>query len=379
MAARAPLFRSAAPRPSSRRAGSPVIPTAMRALLKRSPGPGLTLATVPVPAVRAGEILVRVAAGGICGTDLHIYTWNEWAASRIKAPRIIGHEFCGTVVACAPDVTGVGVGDFIAGEGHVACGECAPCRRGDLHICARLEIIGIDRDGAFAEYVVMPARNAWHLRREVVPLEVAAIMDPLGNAVHTALAADPAGRTVAVIGCGPIGLMAIAVLRLSGAAFVAASDVRPERRALAAHLGADLILEPGREDVPTRLQAATGGQGVDIVLEMSGQPAGIHDALRGVRAGGWVSLLGLPSRPVELDLTNEIIFKMVHVQGVFGRRIWQTWERATTLLRRGLNIRPIITHRLSLEDYEEAFALLRSGAAGKVIFLLDAGQREESS
>jgi len=362
--------RPTAPQRAPGRERAPQLPTRMRALVKTAAAPGLVLQTVPVPQVRAGEILVRVQAGGICGTDLHIFRWNAWAASRVRPPRVIGHEFAGTVVAAAPDVTGVAVGDFVAGEGHVACGVCPACRRGDPHVCERLEIIGIDRGGAFADYVAMPARNAWHLRRESVPLEVAAVMDPLGNAVHTALAKDPAGQRVVVIGCGPIGLMAIAVLRLSGAAFVAASDIRPERRALAVQVGAGLVLDPGTEDVPAALRAATGGEGVDIALEMSGHPGGMHDALRAVRTGGWVSLLGLPAGPVELDLTNEIIFRMVHVQGIFGRRLWQTWEQATALLRRGLDITPIITHRLPLEAFADAFALLEAGAAGKVVFLV---------
>jgi threonine 3-dehydrogenase len=347
------------------------LPAQMRALVKHAPGPGLTLQTVPVPLLGAGEILVRVEAGGICGTDLHIYTWDEWAASRIHPPRIIGHEFCGTVAATAPDVTRVHVGDFIAGESHVACGVCQDCRGGREHICERLEILGVDRNGAFADYVAMPARNAWRLGRGSVPVEVAAVMDPLGNAVHTALATDLVGKSVAVIGCGPIGLMAIPVAQLAGAAFVGASDVRAERRTLARRVGADLVLDPAKDDVPGRLREATEGVGVDVVLEMSGSPAGIRDGLRALRSGGWMSQLGLPSRPVEIDLANEVIFKMAHIQGIFGRRIWQTWEQATALLGRGLDITPIITHRLPLEAFEEAFALLRSGSAGKVILSLN--------
>ncbi|MDQ7849954.1 MAG: L-threonine 3-dehydrogenase [Armatimonadota bacterium] len=365
------MARPAARQPDLLPNRPPTLPGRMRALVKPVPGPGLTLTTLPVPVPQAGEVLVRVAAGGICGTDLHIYRWNEWAASRVRPPRVVGHEFCGTVAAVAPGVSEVQVGDFVAGEGHVACGQCPACRRGDAHICDRLEIIGIDRDGAFADYVVLPARNAWRLDPATVPLEVAAVMDPLGNAVHTALATDPAGRRVAVIGCGPIGLMAIAVLRAAGAAFIAASDLRPERRALARQAGADLVLDAAG-DVPARLREATGGEGVDVVLEMSGHPGGIRDALRALRGGGWISLLGLPSRPVEVDLTNDIIFKAVHLQGIFGRRLWQTWEQATALLQRGLDIRPLITHRFPLEAYQEAFALLEAGAAGKVVFVLAA-------
>jgi len=347
------------------------LPTNMRALVKEAPGPGLALRTVPVPPVGPGEVLVRVAAGGICGTDLHIYTWDAWAAGRLRPPVIVGHEFCGTVVATGEGVTTPAVGDFIAGESHLACGACRECRGGREHICERLQVLGVDRDGAFAEYVALPARNAWRLDPQRVPVEVAAVMDPLGNAVHSALAADPVGRAVAVIGCGPIGLMAIAVLRLAGAALVAASDVRPERRALARQLGADLVLDPAADDVPARLRAATGGHGVDIVLEMSGHPAGLRDGLRGLRPGGFVALLGLPAGPVEVDLAGDVIAKAARLQGIYGRRIWETWEQATALLSRGLEIRPVITHRLPLARFAEAFALLAEGRAGKVILTVE--------
>jgi threonine 3-dehydrogenase len=344
----------------------------MRALVKPGSGPGLALRTVPVPTPGPEEILVRVEAGGICGTDLHIYNWNAWAASRVIPPRIIGHEFCGAVAASGPEVSGVAVGDFIAGESHLSCDRCRACRRGERHICERLEVLGVDRDGAFADYLVMPARNAWRLDRREIPLTVAAVMDPLGNAVHAAFASAAggalAGRTVAIIGCGPIGLMAIGVVRLAGAAFVAASDPMPERRALAERMGADLVL--AATDVPARVRAATGGEGVDVVLEMSGHPAGIRDGLRSLRNGGWMSQLGLPARPVEIDLATDVIFPMAHLQGIYGRRIWDTWEQATTLLRRGLDLSPVITHVLPLERYEEVFTLLRSGAAGKVVLTL---------
>ncbi len=373
MARPAPLPTQPSPAPTVRPLHKRVtaIPAQMRALVKSGPGPGLVLHTVPVPAPGADEILVRVEAGGICGTDLHIYGWNAWAASRIHPPRIIGHEFCGTIAAVGPEVSGVAVGDFIAGESHIACEDCRSCRRGDRHICERLEVLGVDRDGAFADYLVMPARNAWRLERRAIPLAVAAVMDPLGNAVHAAFGAGGgaslAGRTVAIIGCGPIGLMAIGVARLAGASFVAASDPVAGRRALAARMGADLVLDGA--DVPARIRAATA-PGVDVVLEMSGHPAGIGDALRSLRHGGWMSQLGLPARPVEIDLANDVIFPMAQIQGVFGRRIWETWEQATALLRRGLDITPVITHVLPLERFEEAFVLLRSGAAGKVVLTL---------
>ncbi len=345
------------------------MPGRMRALAKTDAGPGLELIDVPVPAIRSDEILVHVFAGGICGTDLHIYEWDDWARSRIHPPLVLGHEFCGTVAEVGRDVSQVAVGDFISGEGHIACGECHSCRTGNAHICERLRIIGVDRDGAFAEFVAMPAANAWKLDA-TIPRDVAAIMDPLGNAVHAALETSLAARGVAVIGCGPIGLMAIAVCRMAGATFVAASDLSDQRLALAARMGADLVLDARTDDVPARIREATDGQGVDVVLEMSGHERGLRDGLRALRNGGWVSLLGLPRGPMAVDFANEVIFKEANLVGIFGRRIWRTWEQATALLRKGLDVTPVITHRLPLGRYEEAFALLRSGTAGKVILYL---------
>jgi len=341
----------------------------MRALVKADSGPGLQLTEVPIPSVGPGQVRVKVFAGGICGTDLHIYTWDPWARARIHPPRVIGHEFAGTVVEAAADVSLVAVGEFVAGEGHIACGACPSCRQGRPHICERLQIIGVDRDGAFADYVVMPATNAWKLA-PAISREVAAIMDPLGNAVHAALETSLAAQAVAIIGCGPIGLMAILICRMAGAAFIAATDVHDYRLGLARRLGADLVLDARKEDVPTRIREATGGTGVDVVLEMSGSSHGLSDGLRALRNGGWVSLLGLPSSKVELDLADTVIFKETHLAGIFGRKLWQTWEQATRLLSLGLDVSPIITHRLPLERFEEAFALLQSGAAGKVILYL---------
>lgn len=341
----------------------------MRALLKADGGPGLHLAEVPIPSIGPGDIRVKVFAGGICGTDLHIYMWDQWARSRIHPPRIIGHEFCGTVVDAAPDVSHVAVGDFIAGEGHLACGTCHSCRQGRTHICERLEVIGVDRDGAFADYVVMPARNAWKLAPSI-SRDVAAIMDPLGNAVHAALETTLTAQTVAVIGCGPIGLMAIPICRMAGAEFVAASDVHDYRLTLARRMGATFVFDARRDDVVARLRQETGGVGVNVVLEMSGSARGLADGLGALANGGWISLLGLPSGSIELDIANGIIFKEAHLAGIFGRKLWQTWEQATTLLTMGLDISPIITHRFPLERYEEGFALLQSGDAGKVILYL---------
>ena len=341
----------------------------MKALAKTDAGPGLELIDVPVSELGPGDVLVQVFAGGVCGTDLHIYQWDAWARSRILPPRVIGHEFCGTVAGLGTEVTEVAAGDFVSAEGHVACGRCHSCRTGSPHICERLQIIGVDRDGGFAEYVAVPAGNVWKLDPSI-PRDVAAVMDPLGNAVHTALQTPLVGKAVAVIGCGPIGLMAIPICHMAGAALVVASDVAEPRLALARRMGADLVLNASAEDVPARIRQATGGRGADVVLEMSGHPRGLRDGLRALGNGGWVSLLGLPSGPVDIDLANEVIFKEAHLAGVFGRRMWETWEQASALLNMGLDITPVITHRFPLERFEEAFALLQSGEAGKVILYL---------
>ncbi len=342
----------------------------MRAIIKARPGPGCELVDVPVPAPGPGEVLIRVAAAGICGTDLHIYGWDSWAQSRVRIPRVIGHEFCGVVAEVGDGVDAVRVGDRVAGECHVACGCCRPCLGGQPHICQRLEIIGIDRDGAFADYVVLPAGNAWRLD-PAIPSDVAAIMDPLGNAVHTAMATEMDGRAVLVTGCGPIGLMAIPVCKMAGAALVIASDVADGRLELARRMGADHVIDARGGGVPERVRKMTGGDGADAVLEMSGHPSGIRDALQAVRGGGWVGLLGLPGAPVELDLVNLVVFKEARLQGIFGRLMWQTWEQMSSMLVRGLDIRPIITHRLPLERFGEAFHGLESGGAGKVILTID--------
>lgn len=342
----------------------------MRALVKPAPGPGLEIRTVPIPRPGPGDVLVKVHAGGICGTDLHIEEWDPWAGSRLRPPRVIGHEFCGTVVEIGPDVHEVSVGDFIAGESHVSCGHCHLCRQGEAHICEALEIVGVDRDGAFAEYVVLPSRNAWSIGPEI-PREVAAIMDPLGNAVHTALAADLAGRSTLIMGCGPIGLCAILIVRRAGATPIVAVDVNPYRLRLARQLGADHVLDGRAEDVRHTVRTLTAGAGADVLLEFSGSPQGLHTGFAALRNGGFAALLGLPHRPVELDLANDVIFKGVRLQGIFGRRLWQTWYQATGLLASGLDIRPVITHRLPLGRFREAFELMRSGTCGKVILTVE--------
>lgn len=338
----------------------------MQALVKETAGPGLTLKTVPVPALHRSSCLVRVAAASICGTDLHIYQWDRWAASRLRPPLVVGHEFCGTVVAVGEDVKEIKVGDYVAGEGHLFCGVCYYCRTGQAHICEKGRIIGVDADGCFAQYVSMPWQNLWKLDDDVPP-EIGAIHDPLGNAVHSVMTAGVAGQTVAVVGCGPIGLCSVAVAKQMGAAAVFAIDVNDYRLELAATMGADFPLSPAAKETVQYVRNETAGLGVDVVLEMSGHPDGIRNAFDMLRKGGRIVLLGLSRDAVTLDINEQIIFKEARVFGVNGRRMFDTWYQMTGLLRGGLDLSPIITHRFALADFEEAFATLQSGRCAKIV------------
>ncbi len=345
------------------------MPTAtMRALRKMRPERGAQLEAVSIPAIGPSEVLVRVRAASICGTDLHIYAWDPWSASRVKPPLTFGHEFCGTVERVGEEVTAVAPGDFVSAEMHLNCGHCHQCRVGQLHLCQSLKIIGIDQDGCFAEFVRIPASNIWKVDPGI-PEHYAAILDPLGNAVHTVLSGEIVGQTVAVTGCGPIGLMAIAVAKACGCSTVFATEVNPHRRALAKKMGADEALDPAATDVVALVRAATGGTGVDVLLEMSGHPSAIHQGLQMLRAGGRASLLGIPAEPVMLDLVNLVIFKGATVQGIFGRRMFRTWLQVTELLKSGrLNLEPLFGERLALDRFAEAFSMLQGGLAGKILF-----------
>lgn len=345
------------------------MPTAtMKALRKARPECGAQLENVSIPTIGPKEVLVRVRAASICGTDLHIYSWDPWSASRIKPPVTFGHEFCGTVERVGEEVTRVAPGDFVTAEMHLNCGHCHQCLVGQLHLCQNLKIIGIDQDGCFAEFVRIPASNIWKVD-PAIPEHYAAILDPLGNAVHTVLAGEIVGQTVAVTGCGPIGLMAIAVAKACGSSMVFATEVNPHRRALALRMGADEALDPASTDVVERVRAATGGAGADVALEMSGHPTAIQQALQMLRAGGRASLLGIPAQPVVLDLVNLVIFKGATVQGIFGRRMFQTWLQMTELLKSGrLNLEPLFGERLALDRFADAFSMLQGGLAEKILF-----------
>jgi threonine 3-dehydrogenase len=339
----------------------------MLALIKAEAGPGLRFDEVPVPDPAPGQAVVRVEATSICGTDLHIYRWDEWAQTRIRAPQIIGHEFCGTVVASDGSRTDIAEGEYVSAEGHISCTNCFHCLTGQAHICDHVDLLGVDVDGCFAEYVAVPTSNLWTLDPSI-PREVGAIHDPLGNAVHTALAADLPGRSVAITGCGSIGLFAVAICSMAGAAFIIATDISDTRLELARRLGADLAINVQREDPVRQAKAATGGLGVEVLLEMSGFPQAIYQGFAMLRGGGTACMLGIPSRPVEIDLTRDIIFKAATVKGINGRRMFHTWYQMTALLKRGLDVSSVITHRMPMARYEEAFELLGSGRCGKIVF-----------
>lgn len=339
----------------------------MHAVVKTRPGPGLEFCTVPVPEIGPSDILVRTRAASICGTDLHIYNWDTWAAHRIRLPIIVGHELCGDVVDVGQNVSSVHIGDFISAESHIVCHVCDLCRTGNAHICRNVQIIGVDRDGAFAEFVAIPADNAW-VNPPDMPAEIAALQENFGNAVHTGLATPVIARKVLVTGCGPVGLMTIEVARAAGARSIYASDISDYRLDLARRVGADLAVNPKTAGLPQAVLDATSGEGVDVLLEMSGAPSAIRDGFQLLKAGGHAVLLGLPPKPFEFDLANLIIMKGITVHGIAGRKLWETWYTMRGLLRGGaVDLAPIITHRFRLEEFEKAFATMASGNSGKVV------------
>ena len=341
----------------------------MKAVVKAGPGPGLEIRDVPVPAVGPGEVLIRVRRAGVCGTDLHIWEWDAWARGRMRPPVTVGHEFVGDVVELGSGVTELKVGERVSCESHIVCGHCIACRTGNAHVCENTRILGVDVNGGWAEYVAVPASNAWRAPSNV-SIEVQGIMEPLGNAVHTAFAGDLSTCRIAVTGCGPIGLFAVGVAKAAGAAQVIASDVSPYRLDLAKKMNADAVIDPSKQDFVERVRELTGGRMLDGVLEMSGNPNAIRGALGALRSGGRLSQLGLISEPLALDWTQLLIFKGITLHGIIGRRMYQTWYQMDGLLRSGrLDLRPAITHVMPMEKVADAIALLRSGQAGKVVLV----------
>ncbi|QPD03053.1 MAG: Aryl-alcohol dehydrogenase [Candidatus Nitrospira kreftii] len=341
----------------------------MEALVKSTAGPGLTLTTLADPRPGPHDAVVKIAATSLCGTDVHIYRWDEWAQQRIHPPRIIGHELCGHVVEVGRDVSLVKVGEYVAAESHLTCGACFQCRTGQAHVCKNYKILGIDRDGSYAQYVTLPENVLWRTDPQIPP-ELACVQEPLGNAVDAALAEDLTGHTVLITGCGPTGLFAAAVARTAGAATIIASDVSDFRLSLAKQVGVDHVFN-AKVDSPEHIAAAildiTAGEGVDAALEMSGNPTALHQVFQAVKNGGRVTLFGIPTGPVCFDLPNEMIFKGIRVYGITGRRLFETWYRLAGLFKAGLNIRPVITHSFPLSEFATGFELIQSGQCGKVV------------
>jgi threonine 3-dehydrogenase len=337
----------------------------MKALVKSSAARGLWLADVGEPEPGINDVKIRVLCTGICGTDLHIYDWNDWAQSTIPVPLVIGHEFSGEIVEVGSNVADLHPGDLVSGEGHVVCGRCRNCLAGRRHLCAHTQGVGVNRDGAFAEYVVLPMMNVWK-HTHPIPPEIAAIFDPFGNAVHTALSFPVLGEDVLVTGAGPIGIMAAVVARFAGARHVVITDVNSRRLELARKAGIPVAVDTQTtplKDVQKRLKMR---EGFDVGLEMSGSPVAFREMLENMCHGGKIAMLGIPPAEMAIDW-RQVIFNMLTIKGIYGREMFETWYKMTVMLESGLDITPVITHRFSWRDYEKGFEAMRTGEAGKVI------------
>ena len=337
----------------------------MRALVKLEPGPGLELRDVPMPEVGINDVLIRVHKTGICGTDLHIEAWDSWAAKTISAPLVLGHEFVGEIVEVGSNVSDFHAGDLVSGEGHVTCGRCRHCMAGQRHLCANTVGLGVGRDGAFAEYVALPMTNIWH-HWPGIDEEVAAIFDPFGNAVHTALAFEVHGEDVLISGAGPIGLMTIPVVRHAGARHVVVSEPIAYRRALAERMGATVAVDPTKRDLHDVQRELGMVEGFDVVLEMSGHPAALRSAIANMAHGGRLAQLGIPTGEITLDV-HTIVFNQLTLRGIYGRQMYETWYQMTVLLQSGLDVSGVLTHRFPAAEFEKAFDTVRTGNCGKVI------------
>jgi threonine 3-dehydrogenase len=337
----------------------------LKALIKRDKKPGLWLEDVPEPSIGINDVLIRVQLTGICGTDLHIYQWDDWAQRTIPAPMVIGHEFVGEIVAAGSNVSDFHTGELVSGEGHVVCGRCRNCLAGRRHLCAHTQGVGVNRPGAFAEYIALPMSNIWR-HSPSVRRDIAAIFDPFGNATHTALSFPVLGEDVLITGAGPIGIMAAAVARHAGARHVVISDVNPYRLELARKAGVTLALNPAETSI-AEAQAKLGMQeGFDVGLEMSGNAAAFREMLANMSHGAKIAMLGIPAAEMAIDWTT-VIFNMITIKGIYGREMYETWYKMTVMLESGLDISPVITHHFPYPDFEEGFAVMESGRSGKVI------------
>ena len=337
----------------------------MKALVKDRAEKGLSLRDVAEPTIGINDVLIRVLRTGICGTDVHIYDWNEWARRTIKIPLVIGHEFVGEIVSVGSNVNDFHPGELVSGEGHVVCGRCRNCMAGRRHLCAHTSGVGVNREGCFAELIALPMANIWRHDTKV-DRDAAAIFDPFGNAVHTALTYDVVGEDVLITGAGPIGIMAAAVARHAGARFVVITDVNEYRLELARKMKVDRALNVKQTSIAEAQKKLGMAEGFDVALEMSGNPAAFRELLHNMAHGGRIAVLGIPESEFAIDW-REVIFNMLTIQGIYGRLMYESWYKMTVLLQSGLDIRPVITHRFSYSDFEEAFSVMRSGNSGKVI------------
>ncbi|MCR6656665.1 MAG: L-threonine 3-dehydrogenase [Opitutus sp.] len=340
-------------------------PRTMRAIAKTDAKPGLALVEVPVPEPGINDVLIRVKRTSICGTDVHIYNWDSWAEKTIRPPLVIGHEFVGEIAAVGSNVQGFKVGDLVDGEGHIVCGVCRNCLAGRRHLCKDTKGVGVNRDGAFAEYLCIPAANAVHVDPSI-PLDVLSCFDPLGNATHTALQFDVVGEDVLITGAGPIGCMAVAIVKQAGARKIVVTDVNPDRLALAQRMGATRTVDVSRESLADVQREIGMKEGFDVGLEMSGQPAALNDMIDNMAHGGRIALLGIMPEKAAVNW-NKIVFNMLTIRGVYGREMFETWYKMTSLIQSGLDITPVITHRFPYSDFQHAFDLMRSGRSGKIV------------
>ena len=337
----------------------------MKALVKHSPKEGIWMEDVPDPKCGPGEVRIRITHTAICGTDKHIFEWDEWAQNNLKLPLIVGHEFCGIIDEVGPHVTHYKVGDRVSGEGHITCGNCRNCRAGKKHLCPETIGVGVHRDGAFAEYLVIPESNVWPLHEDI-PSEIAAFFDPLGNAVHTALAFNITGEDILICGAGPIGMMAAAICKFSGSRNIVVTDINDYRLNLAKDLGATRTVNPRKEDIGSVFEELGISHGFDVGLEMSGNPDAFNQMISLMYNGGNIALLGLLPNSTKVDW-NKVIFKGLNIKGIYGREMYDTWYKMTQMIRSGLSVSKVLTHHYKIDDFQEAFKVIESGNCGKVV------------
>ena len=336
----------------------------MKALLKKSPQAGLAMEDVPQPQIGINDVLIKIKKTSICGTDIHIFNWDSWAQKTIKTPVVIGHEFVGTVEKIGSNVHDVELGELVSGEGHIVCGRCRNCRAGRRHLCKEPKAVGIDRNGAFAEYLAIPVSNVWHCEPDI-PTDILTCFDPLGNAAHTALSFDLVGEDVLITGAGPIGSMAAAIAKHAGARYVVVTDINPYRLELAKKMGATMTLDVRTEKIEDAIEKLGMKEGFDVGFEMSGSPDAFKSMLKNMFHGGKIALLGImPQTSIDWDC---VVFNGLTIKGIYGREMFETWYKVTMLIQKGLDISPLITHRFGCTDYLKAFEVMRSGNSGKVI------------